>query len=219
LKTINDLVVVAKNEIEQRKLSDLSLMPNGLLDSLSQEEVRDLIGYLASPSQVPLRGPRPNFDAKGRLPGAIEGEAMKVIAKSRGSAQEQDMRGFSMDRWSDGKQMWWTGGQPNDTLRLEFHVADAGIYEPQVVLTKARDYAIVQLSIDDVPLGDSIDAFNAPEVITTGVLKFAAREFTQGNHILQVKILGKHPEAIPGYMVGIDFLNLEKALLDGDVPR
>jgi putative heme-binding domain-containing protein len=208
LRTINDLVVVAKEEIDQRKLSDLSLMPNGLLDPLSQEEVRDLIGYLASPSQVPIRGPRPDFDGEGKVLGAFEGEAMKVVAKSRGSAQGQDMRGFSMDRWSDGKQMWWTGAQPNDTLHLEFHVAAAGKYEPQVVLTQARDYAIVQLLIDDVPLGEPIDGFNTPEVITTGVIKFASREFTPGNHILQVKILGKHPQAVPGYMVGIDFLKL-----------
>jgi putative heme-binding domain-containing protein len=208
LKTINDLVVIAKDEIDQRKLSDLSLMPNGLLDPLKLEEVRDLIGYLASPSQVPIRGPRPEFDAKGKVVDAIEGEAMKVIEKSRGAAQGQGMQGFSADRWSGNDQLWWTGAQPNDTLSLEFEVAKAGSYEPQIVLTKARDYAIVQLFLDDTPLGDPIDGFNTPEVVTTGVLKFASREIKEGTHILKVKILGKHPEAVPGYMVGIDFLKL-----------
>jgi putative membrane-bound dehydrogenase-like protein len=208
LKTINDLVVVAKEEIDQRKLSDLSLMPNGLLDPLSLEEVRDLIGYLASPSQVPIRGPRPEFDAAGKVPGALEGESMKVISKSRGAAQGQSMGGFAMDRWSGNSQLWWTGAQPNDTLSLEFEVAEGGNYEPQLVLTKARDYAIVQISLDDAPLGEPIDGFNAPDVITTGLLKFPIRQLTSGKHTLQVKILGKHPEAVPGYMVGIDFLKL-----------
>jgi putative membrane-bound dehydrogenase-like protein len=211
LKTINDLVVVAKEDIDQRKLSELSLMPNGLLDPLKLEEVRDLIGYLASPSQVPIRGARPDFDAKGNVPGAFEGESLKVVDKSRGAAQGQGMRGFAADRWSGSSQLWWTGAQPNDTLSLEFDVPNAGRYDPQIVLTKAKDYAIIQLFIDDAPLGDPIDGFHATEVITTGVLKFAARELQQGKHILKVKIIGKHPEALPGYMVGIDFLKLEPA--------
>jgi uncharacterized Zn ribbon protein len=41
------------------------------------------------------------------------------------------------------------------------------------------------------------------------VIKFASRELKEGTHILKVKILGKHPEAVPGYMVGIDFMKLE----------
>jgi putative membrane-bound dehydrogenase-like protein len=211
LKTINDLVVVAKDEIAQRKLSELSLMPNGLLEQMQPQEIRDLIGYLASPAQVPLRGPRPDFDSKGNVLGAIEGESMKVLQKSRGNAQGQDMRGFAKDRWSSGQQLWWTGGQPVDTLSLEFEIPQEGKYEPQIVLTKARDYAIVQLLLDDVPLGEPIDAYNTPDVITTGLLKFPSRSLTQGKHVLKVQILGKHPDAAPGYMVGIDFLKLVPA--------
>jgi hypothetical protein len=32
-------------------------MPEGLFDKLNREEIRDLIGYLASPGQVPLQRP------------------------------------------------------------------------------------------------------------------------------------------------------------------
>jgi putative heme-binding domain-containing protein len=210
LKTINDLVVVAKEEIDQRKLSDLSLMPNGLLEQMQPEEIRDLIGYLASPSQVPLRGPRPDFDSKGNVPAAIEGEAMKVLEKSRGTTQGQDMRAFPKDRWSANNHLWWTGGQPSDSLSLEFEIAQDGQYMPEMVLTKARDYAIVQLMIDQTPLGDPIDCFNTPEVITTGLIKFAPRQLAQGKHTLKIQIVGKHPEAVPGYMVGIDFLKFSR---------
>lgn len=208
LKTINDLVVVAKDEINQRKLSELSLMPNGLLEQMQPEEIRDLVGYLASPAQVPLRGPRPDFDAKGNVPGAIEGESMKVLRKSRGTAQGQDMRGFAKDKWSSSNQLWWTGAQLGDTLSLEFDVSDSGTYQPQVVLTKARDYAIVQIWIDDMPIGEPIDAFNTPDVITTGLMKLPSKELSQGKHTLKVQIVGKHPEAVPGYMLGLDFLRL-----------
>ncbi len=54
LRTINDTVVVAKAEIEERTLSTQSLMPDQLLDPLSQQEIADLIAYLRSPRQVAL---------------------------------------------------------------------------------------------------------------------------------------------------------------------
>lgn len=208
LKTINDLVVVAKNEIEQRKLSELSLMPNGLLDPMPPEEIRDLVGYLASPSQVPLRGPKPNFDPKGNVPNAIEGEAMKVLEKTRGTTQRQDMRAFPKDQWSGNDHLWWTGAQPNDRLVLEFDVADEATYSLSTALTKARDYAIIQLAIDGEKLGEPIDCFNNPDVITTGVVNLPPRKLSQGKHKLEVIVVGKHPEAVPGFMVGIDFLLL-----------
>ena len=54
LQTPNAVVTVAKEDIESRKTSSLSLMPEGLLSNLRDEEVRDLVGYLMSPRQVEL---------------------------------------------------------------------------------------------------------------------------------------------------------------------
>lgn len=54
VQTANERLVVPKPEIERRTLSQVSMMPDGLLQTLSAEQVRDLIGYLASPVQVEL---------------------------------------------------------------------------------------------------------------------------------------------------------------------
>ena len=54
VRTTNEDVTVPLNEIEKRRVSQLSMMPEGLLDALSDEEAKDLIGYLASPKQVEL---------------------------------------------------------------------------------------------------------------------------------------------------------------------
>jgi putative membrane-bound dehydrogenase-like protein len=54
LQTQNEKLTLPKNEIETRTTSPLSMMPEGLLEKLTNEEVRDLIAYLASPQQVPL---------------------------------------------------------------------------------------------------------------------------------------------------------------------
>ena len=45
---------ILKNEIDERVLSKLSMMPEGLLSSLKDPEIRDLILYLRAKNQVPL---------------------------------------------------------------------------------------------------------------------------------------------------------------------
>lgn len=54
IQTATDQVVVQRDEIEAMRDSNLSMMPENLLKILSQDEIRDLIGYLMSPVQVPL---------------------------------------------------------------------------------------------------------------------------------------------------------------------
>ena len=52
--TANETVAVPRDEIKSLQPSDLSMMPEGLLAALSDQEVRDLIYYLSRPRQVPL---------------------------------------------------------------------------------------------------------------------------------------------------------------------
>jgi putative heme-binding domain-containing protein len=54
VRTVNDTVVVPKGDVETRKQTSQSLMPEGLFDKMTPEEVRDLVAYLASPQQVAL---------------------------------------------------------------------------------------------------------------------------------------------------------------------
>ena len=54
LQTQAEALTLAKTEIEAIKPSPQSLMPEGQLDPLSEAEVRDLVAYLMSRSQVPL---------------------------------------------------------------------------------------------------------------------------------------------------------------------
>jgi len=54
LQTANERVVVSREDIEAIKPSTISMMPEGMLERLSPQEVRDLFAYLASSAQVPL---------------------------------------------------------------------------------------------------------------------------------------------------------------------
>ena len=57
LRTPTEEVVLPKAEIEERVLSEKSLMPENQLGQLSFEEARDLVAYLRNPAQVPLPTP------------------------------------------------------------------------------------------------------------------------------------------------------------------
>ena len=54
LVTANETIILPKNEVDERRASEQSMMPEDLWKPLSQFEIRSLVSYLASPAQVPL---------------------------------------------------------------------------------------------------------------------------------------------------------------------
>ncbi|MSU67953.1 MAG: c-type cytochrome, partial [Opitutaceae bacterium] len=57
LRLVGQDTIIAKADILSREKSPISLMPEGLLKALSNDEVRDLLAYLRTTSQVPLPQP------------------------------------------------------------------------------------------------------------------------------------------------------------------
>ncbi len=54
LQTEKELLDIDQEDVELIKPSNLSLMPEGQLDKLSLEQIRDLVAYLQAPRQIPL---------------------------------------------------------------------------------------------------------------------------------------------------------------------
>jgi putative heme-binding domain-containing protein len=54
VQTANETVLIAKSDIEVRKQSPVSLMPEGQLEKMTFREVRDLFGYLMGATQTAL---------------------------------------------------------------------------------------------------------------------------------------------------------------------
>jgi len=52
--TANETLIIPRNELKAVSQTELSMMPEGLLQAISEGEVRDLLAYLRSPGQVPL---------------------------------------------------------------------------------------------------------------------------------------------------------------------
>ncbi|HEY8504065.1 MAG TPA: PVC-type heme-binding CxxCH protein, partial [Gemmataceae bacterium] len=56
VQTATERLVVSKADVQEQSVSPVSMMPEGQLEQLAAEEVRDLIAYLMSKRQVPLPG-------------------------------------------------------------------------------------------------------------------------------------------------------------------
>ncbi len=54
IQTANELVTIPRAEVKSTSTSDLSLMPEGLISQLKEQEIRDLLYYLGRPGQVAL---------------------------------------------------------------------------------------------------------------------------------------------------------------------
>lgn len=54
IATENDVLTIPVAEIDARRLAEISMMPEGILNAFSEADIRDLFAYLASPGQVPL---------------------------------------------------------------------------------------------------------------------------------------------------------------------
>lgn len=54
LRTLTEELTLPSDQIEKTETSPLSMMPEGLLLPLQPDQVRDLIGYLMHPTQVPM---------------------------------------------------------------------------------------------------------------------------------------------------------------------
>ncbi|MBC8869059.1 MAG: DUF2961 domain-containing protein [Planctomycetes bacterium] len=140
------------------------------------------------------------------VPGAIEGEALKIVEKTAGTTEVQDVDIF---RWSGDQQLWWRDGKPDDQLILEFPVEEAGTYQVIANLTKANDYGIVRVTINDQPTDKTFDRF--AQRVSHDRVDLGQFSLKKGPNRLVVEIVGANEKAIKGHMFGLDYLLLEKA--------
>jgi hypothetical protein len=156
------------------------------------------------------RMPRDLPPVASKVPDAIEAEALLSAAKaSGGKLRVQGMEEFG-EAWSRDEQLWWTGAEPGDRLELPLEVPAGGRLRLRGQLTRAKDYGIVQLSLDGRALGAPIDLYH-DGVVATGELDLGAIEAAPGPHLLGVAIVGANPAALPAHLVGIDYLRIVRA--------
>ncbi len=132
----------------------------------------------------------------------------QILERSAGNAGPQAMAGYGEGLWHDDDQLWWTEAQPGDRLDLALMVEEIGTYQLSATMTRAVDYAIVQLWLDGAKLGEPIDLYN-DGVVPTGPIQLGTHELEPGRHAFGVEILGANEKAVKKYMVGLDRILLQ----------
>jgi len=168
-------------------------LARGGTDAYTALPVGDRVGYFPPVESVKVKG-------------AIEGERLKVLGKTGGNPQEQDLTGFP-GQWSNDAHLWWIEAKPGDRLDLGLHVEQAGKYRIAMQMTKAKDYGVMQLYLDDRQLGTAIDLYS-PDVVPTGELELGTVNLTAGDHKLTAEVKGANEKAVKGFMFGLDYVKL-----------
>ncbi len=164
--------------------------------------------YLSSDGKNPV-GPTSVEDRWGYcVPLPPGGGGFQVIGKFKGNVEDQGMGGWNGGKWKDDNQLWWTGAKVGDELKIKLPVKKSGTYEVKAKLTRAVDYAIVQLFIDGKKAGGPIDLYHAG-VVPTGPISIGTHTLEKGDHTLTVKIVGANEKAKKSYMFGLDEILLE----------
>ncbi len=204
IQTVNEVLVLALDDIEIRKTSDKSLMPENQLEPMTDAQVLQLFRYLtatedaATSKEVQLSRVPPVEPGVLR----IEGEAIASSAKlTAGNVRPQPMGGFG-PYWSGGNQLWWTGGEPGDKLTIKLQKLPPGPSTVTCFTTTAKDYGQVSVKAGEaVGTADlyTADVLPGPEIVLENVKVEESGELT-----LTVEITGTHPKSLPRFMVGID---------------
>jgi len=142
-----------------------------------------------------------------KVPGAIEGEQMKILAKTSGIAKEQGMFDYG-DKWSNDAQLRWAEARIGDKLDLALPVASTGTFKLLAQMTKADRYGIVQFWLDGKKIGEPVDLYSE-RAVPTGELNFGTHELTAGQHTLSVEMIGANPRVARKFnMFGLDYVRL-----------
>ncbi|MGJ8696289.1 MAG: PVC-type heme-binding CxxCH protein [Verrucomicrobiaceae bacterium] len=206
------VVEVEVGKIESRMEYPQSLMPSGLFEALPLQEVADLVAYLASPAQVALPGEKREVVQSAVGPpakGVIRVEVEQLVGSAHaggGLVRDQGMAGFGPG-WSGNNQLWWTGGKPGDVLTLKVEALKPGTKNVTLFPTTAVDYARVKIAIN----GQLQEAdWFSKKVLPGEPVRFEKVNVSPGEPMqIDIHITGKNPEAVPGYMVGLDRIEVE----------
>ena len=151
-----------------------------------------------------------------RVVGAIEGEAMEVLA-STGKIGPQEWEGVS-----GGRHLWWRQADPGDVLAVRFSAAPtvttpaeatpaAGRYRVFARFLTAPDYGTVRLEVNGRPAeGQPIDLYG-PAVRPSEEVDLGTFDLKPEGNELSVQLVGANDAAIKRFLFGLDYLRLEPA--------
>jgi len=131
--------------------------------------------------------------------------ALKILTQQNCDTSIQDMSAWGAPRWHKGTQLF-CNSNVDGLVSFEINAFSTGRYEVNLYATRAPDFGIIQVLLDDIPLGTTQDLFTS-KVTPTGCLELGEIELTAGAHTLTVQACGQNP-ASSGVKFGLDCIDL-----------
>ena len=145
-----------------------------------------------------------------REPDAFEGEEIvPFVDAGDDKVEAQDMAGFDGE-WSGGSQLLFKADEVDDMLKITVPpTEETASYDLTVFFTRAPDYGIVQVLLDDKPLGEPFDGYSDKVGRAPGLKLGRIAVDGSGVHVMAFKVVGKNPESA-GYLMGIDCIKAQE---------
>jgi hypothetical protein len=139
----------------------------------------------------------------------LAGQTDTTVASNTG-AQVTTQDNCCSITWSGGKQLWFQGRAPGDSVTMTFTVPVDGTYTFAAVRTTSFDYANTRFLIDNAPVGGVFFGYSAQPAITGWVNEGSVR-LTAGQHRLTLFIIGK-VQATTSFYAGVDEVRFTQVL-------
>jgi len=137
--------------------------------------------------------------------GRMEGEDMKALDKTPSRLLPWPIQADGQ-KWSDDMHLWFLSGGAKDYFTLELPIDSPGRYHLTAYMTCGREYGIVQLKLDDKPVGSQFDGYN--DALIRNPVDLGEFELTKGAHSFTVELVGKN-EKSNGWLAGLDYISIE----------
>ena len=169
--------------------------------------------WYARPGATHNRPPQPVEAAQAlsalpaafRLPGVVECENMKVLARNDGlQIDRQENYPFDEGAWSGDAQLFVQARQPGNLIELLVADNVSGSKKLIVRATKSYDYGKLRFSVNGEPTGKDFDGY-APKPELSGPIELGVFQPRDGRFVLRVEVVGANPASRnPRYYFGLD---------------
>jgi hypothetical protein len=124
------------------------------------------------------------------------------------SVGKQATRMFGGDQWVAEEQIFAQNGDANGWVEWQVNDVPTGKKHAYIYLTKAADYGVVQVSINDQSVGVPVDLY-AGGVMPSAAVDLGIIEFKEPTMRLRLTVVGKNPLAGPPfYQFGVQGIAL-----------
>ena len=106
--------------------------------------------------------------------------------------------------------MFASGTRLGDSIELRLPEREPGNYALEIFFTKAADYGIVAVYVNEAELG-TFDLWSARDIVPTGALKLGDVQLSGRKNALRLEVVGKNPNASPPFFqFAIDGIRIRK---------